>query len=256
MKDRVSVNIISILAIAFVSVMLYRLLAPESQPPQINLPAISPSETYRPGEEPAVVFIDQGEISYSSLLSIVSGLRVSWEYSRRYRITTYWPESSGEQRSSERHFSVSAREGDCLIVEYTGANSIRKNILLRGETVTRWDGDNYDSAYSHKAPTGLSQGRLRDLYQCMYSIEDLLSIPAEDMVYACFADLSGTPCIYAEFYAGEFRILNKLFIGTESGLVLSEERYDDGALIYKTESISLSLTPPEDRAFSSFTVDG
>jgi hypothetical protein len=243
MRNKVSVTVITILSIALVAVLLFRLIAPDTQPPEIVLPAITAQETPGSNDSLGLDFFDQGEIASDALYSIIEGLKVTQEFSHEYSITDYW--SGG---SKVLYYSVKAKQDVCLITEYSVADRADKYVLIRGELVTIWEDDDRDTVY-RGSPPALDHSALRDWYQRLYTIEDILGLDPENIIYASFADVFGSPCIYIEFIDREHDIISELIIGTETGLVISEKRTEAGQTIYEMVNNSINLTPPDDRIF-------
>ena len=185
-------------------------------------------------------FVQRVEIRSDTVQSAIASLEHSGEYARTITIERFW--TGGHSVSVTNAF---ASGGWLRLDSLETSADVRHTILSDDGTVYIWY-NNERVCFS--APAALSE----DAEQGILTYEDVLALPAEQIVLADYRNYEGAECIYAETAADENGRRESYWVSTADGLLHAAERYDGDKLVYRMlvtqpnlEMLSSAFTLPD-----------
>ena len=146
-----------------------------------------------------------------------------------------------------RSFQVWVR-GDSLRLTVSDTDEpaqVLENLLIRDGEKWIWYGD--DSGVYH----GPALPGDADAYQTIFTYEDLLAAPAEDILEADYRSFAEKNCVYVRWRSGLLGYVSECWIDPDTGLLMGERRYDGDILIYSMDSSAPDLTTPDESVFTA-----
>jgi len=135
------------------------------------------------------------------------------------------------------------RDGLSRIDVLTSGGTVTMSSIYTGSTVYYW------------TP---ASGRVLEIPRGNFTANDeqmlmdyttLLALPAENIIDAKLSRISGEQCIYVEA-KNSLGYIEKYWISTRNGLLLSGQAFDGDTLVYSVSIIELVLTRPDDIEFT------
>lgn len=235
MKKRVFI-ILAAVVLLIVAALLIKSFSASKHAPTITLP--TPAGQTRPSDISSESYIT---ITPETVCTVLSDTLTRTEaFSRTYTVTTYWQGGESAEELSLR------QNGDKLLMSLEHGGSV-KNLLILGSDLYIW----YDGAMgvSNLSYHKNFEPAEADRFARLLTYEELYSVDTSAISDAGFVELSGEPCIYAE-YRGYNNYVNRIYVSVTSGLLVSAEIYDGESLIYSMRSGTTELSPPPDEVFT------
>ena len=239
MKKRgASFYIIIVLAVLAVGGLVF-LLAPGRQmsTPAVVLPTLPPADSSAPVAPEHTAGAKVITVTPDTAQTVIGTLRRIDSYSRTLDIRDFW---SGGSRS--RQVSVWCR-GDRLRLRISGEDTPQQELLFLDGELWLWYTE--DTVYHGSTLPGDA-----DAWQTILTYEDMLSVPADDILDAGYTVFSGTSCIFVRWRSGALGYVSECYIDPETGLLMGERCYDGEKLIYSMDSSVPDVTTPDESVFS------
>ncbi|MFB0919900.1 MAG: hypothetical protein QMB62_03315 [Oscillospiraceae bacterium] len=184
--------------------------------------------------------IDRIEVTPETVKTALGTLMRPESFTRTYTIKSVWTGGQSEETLSYW------QSGEKVRLSITENKTVR-NILVRGTDLYTW----YDgSSGVFKSKLGESSvDEEIDRFSRLITYEDIKDVPEENIRDAYYIDKSGQPCIYVEYKSGTLNYVYQLYIAIDTGLLVSESKYDGGKLIYSMESSPAEISTPSDSVF-------
>ena len=231
--------ILIVLALAAVAGMILLLApgaAPETAPVTLtSAPQPSPSAPASQSEGPGDSVL---ELRPDNVQTVVALLKRADSYSRTLTAQSFW--NGG---SAETEYDVLVR-GDNVRVTVRDGSGVDKLILLRGAEKWIWYSDG-SGVWHGPAAEGEA-----DEWQSVPSYEDLLELPAEDILDALYTEYDGETAVCARYRSGALGYETVCYISDVSGLLIGAEIYDGAKLIYTLHSGPVDISTPDEAAFT------
>jgi hypothetical protein len=207
--------------------------------PQITLPeegGTSDSLTVD-GDESDGSGVAKVEVTTETVQNVIATLSRPEAYTRIVTVTTYWSGGSGTT-TVKAAVSGSRSRLDATLP----SGQVRHTIRTEEETYV-WYGSDRTVYTAQNGDISADDEQLIPTY------EDLLQIPAEQIVEAGYETHLEQDCIYAATAANEQGYSERYWVAVDSGLLIAAEREQNGEVVYRMESSDLSLGAPDDSAF-------
>jgi len=166
------------------------------------------------------------EVTRDNIQANVSILSRPEVYSRDVVIETFW-----ESGYATYLVSVTVADGVTSLQIQPPAGS-EKRIIITADTLYIWyqgDGTPYIGDIG-----SVGDGyRSADEWQMLVTYEELLDIPAKDIIDAGYTEFNGIDCIFAEYLSPLLGYTRKYYVSIENGLIAGAVDYDKtGSLVY------------------------
>lgn len=231
--------ILIILALAALVGLVF-LLAPGAEPdtPAVVLPSATPSGGGT-GEIPDSFDAENTiAVTPATVQAAVATLARADCYSRTLQVRDFW---TGGSR--DRTVTVWAN-GSELRLTVSSSGSAQEHVLLKGQEKWLWYSDG-SSVFRGSVLPGDADG-----YQTLLTYEDMLAVPAADILEADFVDFNGMGCIYVRYRSGTLGFESECYIDPATGLLMGERCYDGEHLFYSMDSSVPDLTAPDAAVFA------
>lgn len=177
-------------------------------------------------------------VSPETVQTVISTLHRAESYSRTLDIQDFW---SGGKR--DRSVAVFAK-GNSMRLDITGSSgTLTEHYLLVGAEKWVWYSDS-SGVFHAKA-----ENRDFDQYQSIITYEDVLAVPAEDILEADYREYYGKNCIFIRFRSGTLGYESECYIDPSTGLLMAERSYDGDFLFYSMDSSEPDISTPDDSVF-------
>ncbi len=207
--------------------------------PEVILPSSSAgtgdiSGAVDPGQE-----YQRVEVTPQTVTGVVATLARPSSYYRELTVETFW--SGG---SSTAQVQVWTDGGWSHSVQTLPSGAVRHD-LAGEDTVYYW----YDGSQQYQ--TAPADEKSSDLAQHIPTYETVLELDPEEIASAGYELRGDLPCILVEVQPPESRLLQRFWIGVNSGLLVSAEAEEQGQLVYRMTAYSPVQSPcPSDGRFS------
>lgn len=172
----------------------------------------------------------QVAVTPETVQSIVATLSRPDSYYRELTVETLW--SDGSYTSTVQYWE----DGGWSHTRQTLASGAVRHDLIGPETSYYW----YEgSSVWHAFP---SDQRSSDLAQHIPTYETVLELDASSITGTGYEVKGSFPCVYVEVQ-GESGTLERYWISTDNGLLISAEREINGALVYRMTAYTQVQTP-------------
>lgn len=239
MNKKIVYGFIGIILLVVVVIVIVRVWGSSVDTPSIDVP--SPSSGTQPG-----LLDDDGNllnVDTDTVQELVKSLSRASAYNIGYELTTFY--AGGEAKAAINVW----QNGGRFLISRTG-NNRNKNILISDGQIHIW--------YAGSGPVFTADLEdydfsTLDKYAGLITYEELLDIPAEDIIDAGYTDRQGTGCIYAEYESSNNYVnqnyTNRLYISAESGLLIEAEVLEGGEQIYNLKAHIINMSAPDDGIF-------
>lgn len=209
------------LAALFVALMLGGSL---SRTAHITLPSSEPPRDPAAGDGAAAHgSLTVVEITPETVQAAIASLSRPETYGRSILVEYFWTGGSGQQTL------YALVHGPWTRIDRSLGSGQTRVSVTDGQVTYIWYG--YDSA----APVAtLPAGSISaDDEQSVPTYEDILALPAEDILQADYRALEQLRCIYVETAEDEAGYSLQYWVSVDSGLLVQAEKYWRGTLIYR-----------------------
>lgn len=200
-----------------------------------------PSPAVESGGAPDGDGTDSIEVTPETLKVVLGTLVRAESYSRTYTVTDY--ADGGQKKDTALSLW---QEGGSVRLSIAEGSTVR-NLLIRDGALYVWY-DGYAGVFKSALPEDALR-RETDRFTRLVTYEDILALPQEDILDAGYAEISGQPCIFAEYRSGQLGYVTRVNIAVGSGLVVSMEKYDGDTLLFSMASGPTDLSTPPDSVF-------
>lgn len=202
--------------------------------PSIVIPSPSPEA----GDSELGGSANRLEVSPETVRELLQHVDRSDVYSRGYQLFTYWDGGEAEARVNVW------QKGELFRVKHN-QNNVIKNILISGSDVHYW----YEGSKSvYSASLSDTGDDVLDDYARLITLEELMSLPDEDILRAGYDERDGESCIYVEYESDGNRVY-RLYVSVNNGLLISAEVLENDSLIYLLRSVITESSIPSDDIF-------
>lgn len=184
--------------------------------------------------------IRRADVTKDTVQSVLKTLQRAESYSRVYKITTLW--SGGESESTLSVWKNSSK----IRISISRGGTV-KNILIDGSNLSIW----YDGSSNvfHSTLSDAAAASELDEFSRLVTYEDILGVPADDVLVGDYVEHAGQSCISAKYKSNNY--VNQIYVSIRSGLLVSAEIDDGDTPVYKMESVSTDLTAPAENFFTA-----
>jgi len=218
------------LAIVIVALMLGGSL---NRTAHITLPSSDPPRDSAAGDggtaSSALTVI---EITPDTVQAAIASLSRPESYGRNVTIEYLWSGGSG------KHELLTAVQGPWTRTDRTLPDGRVRVSITNGETTYIWYGYDTD-AEVYTAPAGDFSA---DVEQSIPSYEDILDLPAEEIVQADYRALEELTCIYVETAADASGYSTRYWVSVENGLLVQAERMLGEEAVYRMTAPHVNQT--------------
>jgi len=216
------------LAIVIVALMLGGSL---NRTTHITLPSSDPPRDPAAGDgESSSGTLTIVEITPETVQAAIASLSRPESYGRNVTVEYLWNGGGGKQEL------VTTVQGTWTRTDRTLPDGRTRISVTDGETTYIWYG--YDSgAEVYTAPAGEFSA---DVEQSIPTYEDILELPAEDIVQADYRPLEELTCIYVETAADDAGYFTRYWVSVENGLLVQAERLLGEETVYRMSSLNVN----------------
>lgn len=216
------------LAVVIVALMLSRSLSHNAH---ITLPSSDLPRDPASGENaPAGSALTVVEITPDTVQAAIASLSRPESYGRNMTVEYFWTGGSG------KHELVTIVRGPWTRIERTLPDGRVRISVTDGETTYIWYGHGTE-VYS--APAGEFSA---DVEQSIPTYEDILDLPAEDILLADYRTLDTLSCIYVETAADPAGYVLRYWVSVDSGLLVQAEKLLGETPVYRMTSLYVDQT--------------
>jgi hypothetical protein len=238
MNIRHPLTIAGIITLVLLAGLLLILFSPWARPetPAVKLPELQDRLPEQTGAAIPRELV-QVEVNPQTVQSVIATLARPESYSRSIRVTTYW--EGGSSTSLIRVWVKNDRTR--MNILGTGEE---KNILMDGETVTLWYGNDVNQVYTYRG----NDPYLADRLQRIPTYEDILALDRSAIREAgCTRTDEGEWRILVAAENREFGYLDTYYISLETGLLEAAEQWEGDTRIYAMTAGKADLSAPDDQ---------
>ena len=230
--------ILIILALAALVGLVF-LLAPGTEPdtPAVVLPTVPPADSSADTAPDSFDAQSTIAVTPATVQAAVATLKRTDCYSRTLQVRDFW---TGGSR--DRSIAVWAN-GSELRLTVSSSGSAQEHVLLKGQEKWLWYSDGSSVFHGSVLPGDA------DAYQTLLTYEDMLAVPAADILEADFVDFNGMGCIYVRYRSGTLGFESECYIDPATGLLMGERCYDGEHLFYSMDSSVPDLAAPDAALF-------
>ena len=179
------------------------------------------------------------EITTQTIASVVATLSRPTSYYRELTVETFWPEGS-----SSTQVQVWVDGGWSHSRQSLPSGVVRHDLTGDGFLYYWYDG----SSQYRQAP---ADERSSDLAQHIPTYETVLTLASDEIAAAGYETRGELPCIRVDVQRTDSQQLQRFWISTASGLLVSAETEEDNRLVYRMTAYSPVQTPcPSSAEFS------
>lgn len=172
------------------------------------------------------------QVTPSTVQTAIATLTRPESYCRSMTVERFWDGGSAE---TTIFVTVS---GEWTRADGTEAGGQVRHVLTDGKTTYIWYGDDEDYY------TGTAGDITPDDEQSIPTYEDILQLPADQIIAADYRQLSDVDCIYVETKPDEDGFALRYWINVDTGLLAGAERLENGETVYRMMSLSLADSMP------------
>ncbi|MBR5479382.1 MAG: hypothetical protein IKU84_04320 [Clostridia bacterium] len=234
MRKPLSFSLVALIAFFMVIgvILLFSFVGSSHQTP--DLPSI-PDDREESGD---TLDYSRVEINKSNVLDIVSAMRRPDAYYVETKSESFFDATSSV--SLRRRW---VRDGISRIDILNTGGAVTMSTIYTDSTVYYW------TPGSNRVLT-MSRGNFTaNDEQMIMDYNSLLKLPKDSIIDAKLSRISGEQCIYAEA-KNSFGYIEKYWISTQTGLLISGQTLKDNKVIYSVSLIDLDLTRPDDYEFT------
>ncbi|MCL1827898.1 MAG: hypothetical protein FWG32_00220 [Oscillospiraceae bacterium] len=179
------------------------------------------------------------KVTAETVVAVISTLTRAADYSRVINVERF----SGA-KTSHTVINIWTRGQNSRIGINNGVTT--KDILIKNDEIWIKYSDSPDFYYGH-----INDDRHieTDEYQSLITYEDIAKLAGSGVTDAGYVDYNGETCIFAEYISGNFGYRNLVYISVDTGLIMGNEMYDGGELIYRMSSDIPDISTPGDDVF-------
>jgi len=216
----------AVLALAFV-ILALMLGGSLNRTTHITLPSSDPPRDSAAGDGgTAAGALTVVEITPETVQAAIASLSRPESYGRNITIEYFWDGGGGKQEIA------TAVQGSWTRTDRTLPDGRIRVSVTDGETTYIWYG--YDSgAEVYAAPAGEFSA---DVEQSIPTYEDILELPAEEIIQADYRPLGELTCIYVETAADAAGYSTRYWVSVENGLLVQAERLTGEEAVYRMSS--------------------
>jgi len=222
------------LVLLIIGVVGFRFWGSSVDTPSISIPSPSPDSSVDGAGEDA----NRLEVSADTVQELLSTLEPLDVYCRGCQLFTYWEGGEAEARISIW------KDGDRFRVFHSQNNVGRNTMLLDGQLHYWYEG----SKQVFTVPVSGDGDALLDDYARLISLDELMSLPKEDIIDAGYEEKCGENCIFVEYRSGDDRLC-RLYVSVDKGLLIAGEITEGGKIIYLLESVFTDEKAPGEDIF-------
>lgn len=229
-------NVSAVMAVTVLTLLIVILLVANSvrRSAHIHLPDTDVSQETEEGVADGSA-INQLSVTPETVQQVIATLYRPERYTRSVTVEQLWSGGSGTMTST-----VSVREGWTRTDTQLADGTLRHS-LTDGKTTHIWYGAEksvYTAAAGEFTP---------DTEQGIPTYEDVLALPAEEILRAGYRSYADTDCVYVEAaLADEARLC--YWVSVSDGLLTAAEQYEGETLVYRMTAATTG-GEPEDSAF-------
>ena len=226
---------IIILLVLTAAVIIYALffMGRSSETTEVSLP--SPGQTGGVSQSDAPG-LTETSVNAGNVQAVLSGLSRAESYTAAVTVEDFWPGGSSSQE-----LQVWVDGGRTRIRGEIGEST--RNVLISDGMLYIW----YDSV---SGLLSMPSEQNSDRWMRAVSYEDVLSLPAENILDAGYQMYGGTNCIYVEYIEGDESYVNQIYVSVSTGLLAGAQSTEDGELIYRMNVTVSDLMAPDASLFS------
>ena len=219
-----------VIVVAMVSSFGLGLFAPDTAKIVLPTPEVSQQPGGEPGEQSGLVLVD---VTPETVQSVIRDtLSRPDRYTRAVTIEDFW----GEGESGTTHADVWVDGGWTQTEAALPGGTVRYSIGGDGQFWLWYGGD-------RTALSGPADGHSADLEgQRIPTYETVLELPQEDITEAGYEEKAGFACVYVAFALDEGDV-QRYWISTDNGLLVSAEREINGELVYRMTAYGQDQIP-------------
>jgi len=222
------------LVLLIIALVGFRFWGSSVNTPSISIPSPSPDSSGA-GAGDSANRLEVGTDTVQELLATLEPLDV---YCRGYQLFTYWEGGEAEARISVW------KDGDRFRVLHSQNNVGRNTMLLDGQIYYWYEG----SKQLFTVPVSDDGDALLDDYARLITLDELMSLPKEEILDAGYEEKCGENCIFVEYKSGEDRLC-RLYVSVDKGLLIAGEITEGGKAIYLLESVFTDGKAPGEEIF-------
>lgn len=208
--------------------------------PSVVLPDGTASSSQAPGsssEDPFGQYI-RVAVTPETVQAVIASLTRSDSYYRELTVETFWP--GGSSQSSVQVWT----DGGWSHIQQIRPSGVIRHDLVGDDTVYYW----YNDAPQYQTCPADQQSA--DLAQRVPTYETVLALDQDAITAADYEIRGELPCIYVEVEQRELGYLQRYWISTDSGLLISAEAEKGGELIYRMTAYAPIQTCPATASFA------
>ena len=198
----------------------------------ITLPSSDPPKDPAAGDSGAGAALTVVEITPETVQAAISSLSRPESYGRSMTVEYLWDGGSGT------HELYTIVRGPWTRVDRGLPDGNTRISLTNGEETYIWFGYGQDAEVT-ALPAGAFSA---DVEQSIPTYEDILDLPAEDILLADYRPLEALTCIYVETAADEAGYSTRYWVSVENGLLVQAERLLGETAVYRMTSLSVDQT--------------
>lgn len=228
-RTRAFIIVLVLLTVGVLGFALFGRGAAVDTPP-IILPTESPraAETPKPTQSPAT------EVTPETVQAAIKTLVRPDSYSRTVTLEDFW-----EGGSAVTELEVHISGGSARIIDSASG----RNVLITGGTLHIW----------HEGEPGLFEAPAKeneaDLWTRTGTYEELLKLPASEILDAGYDSYEGEHCVWAEYISPTLGYRCVSYISVATGLLAGEVCYDGETVVHRMYASKPELTAPNASLF-------
>lgn len=221
----------AVLAVAIILVAMM-LVGSLNRTAHITLPSSEPPKDLAAGDSGAGAALTVVEITPETVQAAIASLSRPESYGRSMTIEYLWDGGGG----SHELYTIVRRPWTRVDRGLPDGNT--RISLTNGEETYIWYGYGQDAEV-----TVLPAGEFSaDVEQSIPTYEDILDLPAEDILLADYRPLDALTCIYVETAADEAGYSTRYWVSVENGLLVQAERLLGETAVYRMTSLYVDQT--------------
>ena len=219
-----------VIVVAMVSSFGLGLFAPDTAKIVLPTPEVSQQPGGEPGVQSGLVLVD---VTTETVQSVIRDtLSRPDRYTRAVTIEDFW----GEGESGTTHADVWVDGGWTQTEAALPGGTVRYSIVGDGQFWLWYGGD-------RTALSGPADGHSADLEgQRIPTYEDVLDLDKDTITQTGYERRDVWPCVYLQVQVSD-TVVERYWISTDTGLLVSAEREQNGQLVYRMTAYTQVQTP-------------
>ena len=197
---------------------------------QLPEPGASSSSQEGGGSSQSAELFQRVEVTPQTVQSVIRTLERSTSYYWELTVETFW--TGGSSATSVQTWV----DGGWSHTRQVLPSGLIRHDLISEDTVYYW----YEGSSDYL--TAPAEGGSADLAQHIPTYETVLELDASSITGTGYEVKGSFPCVYVEVQ-GESGTLERYWISTDNGLLISAEREINGALVYRMTAYTQVQTP-------------